>query len=60
MIYEETGEWRVIMKMMILLFNIHSRRVGINQILNTYMPALQRDVNNDVVAPLLRENNNNN
>ena len=58
MIYEETGEWRVIMKMMILLFNARSRRVGINQILNTYMPALERDVNQDVVAPLLRENEN--
>ena len=43
--FEETGERKIIMKMLILLFNVHSRRVGINQVLNTYMPALQLDAN---------------
>ncbi len=52
MIYEETGKQRVTMKMMVLLFNLHSRRVGINQVLNTYMNALERDANVELVAPL--------
>jgi len=33
------------MKLMILLFNLRARQVGINQILNVYMPALIMDVN---------------
>ena len=43
--YEEFGEQRLIMKLMLLLYNVQARKVGINQILNTYMPALQRDAN---------------
>ncbi len=53
MIYKETGEPKNIMKIMILLFNLPSRQVGINQILNTYMPSLERDANRDLVAPML-------
>ena len=30
--FEKRGERRVSMKMMILLYNLHARRVGINQI----------------------------
>ena len=58
MIYEETGERRIIMKMMVLLFNLRSRRIGINQVLNTYMPALEQDVNQEYVAALLVANPN--
>ena len=38
--WEETGERKVIVQLMILLYNFRSRRVGINEILNTYMPNL--------------------
>ena len=41
--YEETGERKIVMKMIILLYNLRARRVGINQIRNTYMAHLQRD-----------------
>ena len=44
-IYEEHGERKVIMKSMLLLYNLRARKVGINQIRNTYLPAL--DVNVD-------------
>ena len=44
-IYEEFVERRIILKMMILLYNLRARLVGINQIKNTYMPALQVNVN---------------
>ena len=58
MIYKEPGEQRIIMKMMVLLFNLRSRRIGINQVLNTYMPALEQDVNQEYVAALLVANPN--
>lgn len=51
--YEETGERKIILKMMVLLFNLRSRRVGINQILNTYMPALEQNANEQLMAPIL-------
>ena len=37
-LYEENGERRIIFKFMLLLHNVRARRVGINQIRNTYMP----------------------
>ena len=52
-IYEEHGERRVMLKMCILLYNLRARRVGINQILNTYMPNLRTDANQQFVPPLL-------
>jgi hypothetical protein len=52
-IYEEFGERRIIMKMCLLLYNLRARRVGINQIRNTYMPALNMDANQMFVGPLL-------
>ena len=52
-IYEKFGERRVIMKMCLLVYNLHSRRVGINQIKNTYMPALAMNANDMFVGPLL-------
>jgi len=57
-IYEETGERKIILKMMVLLFNVRSRRAGINQILNTYMPSLERNPNRELVGPILGLNFN--
>jgi hypothetical protein len=45
---EERGERRIVLKMMVLLYNMWARMVGINQIRNTYMPHLMRDANEDV------------
>ncbi len=42
--YEESGERKIDMKMMVLLFNL-SRLVGINQIRNAYIPYLDRTAN---------------
>jgi DDE superfamily endonuclease len=52
-IYEEFGERRIIMKMCLLLYNLRARRVGINQIRNTYMPALNVNANEMFVGPLI-------
>lgn len=38
--YHEGGERKVGLKLMLHLFNYRSRRVGINQLLSTYMPRL--------------------
>jgi hypothetical protein len=43
MIYEEHGERRVNLKMLILLFNLRARKVGINQLKNVYMVPLNDD-----------------
>ena len=43
--YEYFGVRRIMMKMMILLYSLHARRVGINQIRNVYMPFSGQDVN---------------
>jgi len=47
-VYEERGERRIVLKIMVLLYNMRARMVGINQILNTYMPRLMWDANEDV------------
>ena len=44
-VYEENGEHKIMQKMMIYLYNLRARKVGINQIRNVYMPALNNDVN---------------
>lgn len=46
LVYEERGERRIMMKMMILLYNFRARLVGINQIKNVYMKNLIQDANN--------------
>ncbi len=46
--YEERGERRIVLKLIVLLYNMRARMVGINQILNTYMPYLDRNANEDV------------
>ena len=43
LVYEERGERRIMMKMMILLYNFLARLVGINQIKNVYMSNLNED-----------------
>ena len=45
-VYEEFGERKIILKMMILLYNLRARKVGINQIKSVYMPDLEHDANN--------------
>ena len=43
--FESIGQRKLMMKVMVLLFNLRARRVGINQILNVYMPSLNVNVN---------------
>ena len=40
--YEKRGERKLILKMIVLLYNYRANKVGINQIRNTYMPALSQ------------------
>ena len=47
--YEELGERRTMMKMVLLLYNLRARLVGINQIRNVYMPMLEVDANVEFV-----------
>ena len=51
-IYEEYGERRLYFKFLLLIYNVRARRVGINQIQNTYMPHLEKDVNKEFGIPL--------
>ena len=44
-VYEERGEQRLVLKMFVLLYNMHARMVGINQIRNTYMKHLEHNAN---------------
>lgn len=48
--YEERGERRIILQLVVLLFNMRTRLVGINQILSTYMPFLSVEAN-DILYP---------
>jgi hypothetical protein len=43
--YEETGERKTMLLTIVLLYNFRANKVGLNQILNTYMPALSKDAN---------------
>ena len=43
--FENKGQRKLMVKMMLLLYNLRARRVGINQILNVYMSSLTQDVN---------------
>ncbi len=46
-VYEETGERRIVMKMLCLLYNLRARTVGINQIKNVFMKQIDEDANNE-------------
>ncbi len=48
-VYKERGERRICLKMSVLLYNMHARMVGINQIRNIYMKHLTRNANEDVL-----------
>ncbi len=48
-VYEERGERRICLKMLVLLYNMCVRIVSINQIRNTYMKHLTRNANEDVL-----------
>ena len=41
--FEEKGERRIAIKMMVLIYNLCARMVGINQIWNFFMPQLEID-----------------
>ena len=45
-VYEDTGERRILMKMVCLLYNLRAGTVGINQIKNVFMKHLNEDDNN--------------
>jgi hypothetical protein len=47
LVYEDTGEHRILMKMVYLLYNLRTRSVGINQIKNVFMKHLNEDANNE-------------
>jgi hypothetical protein len=48
-VYEDRGEWRIYLKMLVLLYDMRARIVGIIQIRNTYMKHLKRNSNEDVL-----------
>jgi hypothetical protein len=45
LVYEENGERRIIFNCLFHLYNLRARLVGINQIANVYLPALDHDAN---------------
>jgi hypothetical protein len=47
-VYKERGEQRISLKILVLIYNMRSRMVGINQIRNTYMKHLDQNANTDV------------
>jgi hypothetical protein len=48
MIYEENGERRLIMNMIVLRCNFRASVVGLNQIQSTFMPWLERNANGHI------------
>ena len=44
-VYEENGERKMVLLTTVLLFNFRSHVVGIDQILNTYMPHMGAEAN---------------
>jgi hypothetical protein len=51
--FETRGERKVTLTMMILLYNLRARAVGINQLQSFYATPLHRDANVEFVTPLL-------
>lgn len=43
MVYEDRGERKLVILTTVLLFNLRSSLVGINQILSSFMPHLSRE-----------------
>ena len=54
MIFEEKGERKVILKMMLLLFNLRARVEEINQIKSVYMKNVDVDANGKFSMPLMK------
>lgn len=44
-IYEENGELRKVLLLIVFLFNLRTRMVGMNQIIYTYMPHMAVEAN---------------
>jgi hypothetical protein len=44
-IYKGYGKRKIILKTILLLYNLQAQKVGINKIQNTYMPALAANAN---------------
>ena len=51
--FEVCGERKVTLTMMILIYNLRARMVGINQLQSFYTGSLNRDANIEFVPPLL-------
>jgi len=51
--FEECGERKVTLTVMILLYNLRARMVGTNQLRSFYMGALYRDANVEFVPQLV-------
>jgi len=51
--FEVRGERKVTLTMMILIYNLRARMVGINQLQSFYTASLNRDANIEFVPPLL-------
>jgi hypothetical protein len=47
-VYEEGGERRIVLKMIVLLYNLCAHLVGINQIRNVYLASLNGDANQEI------------
>jgi hypothetical protein len=55
MIFETCGERRVTLTMMILLYNLQARAVGINQLKSVYTAPLDCNANIEFVGPLIND-----
>ena len=51
--FEERGERKVTLTVMILLYNLRARLVGLNQLKSFYVAALYRDANVEFVPQLV-------
>jgi hypothetical protein len=51
--FETRGERRVTLTIMILLYNLQARAVGINQLKSVYTDPLDRDANIEFLGPLI-------
>ena len=46
LVYEEVGERKLIILLIVLLYNFHASTIGQNQITSVFMPWLERAANN--------------
>ena len=49
-LYEETGERKIILQMIVLLYNFRASTVGLNQIQSSFMPYLEREANTYILG----------